>query len=447
MSRSAISLALVLGLTMPSYAGGMALPFRGVRDAARGGALVAGADDAEAIWLNPAGIAHVTGTTVFVTTMYVNQQVDYARIDSGGNQLASISNDHPGQPIPSLGVVVPIGNGRLVLGGGTWTPYAGLHRYAIDGAQRYGSISIAETKILYLTAAAALRVTDRLRIGVTVQDMVTALDSRVVLSGCPGQTICAPEDPEFDADARLKQTDTFAPSASFGIQFDATPRLTFGAMVQLPAKIGGATGTLQTRLPSSGFYEGAMVVGDRASLEMTLPGSVHLGVEARPSDRLRIEMALHVELWSQHDSISFTPESSIANVAGVGTYELGAQVIPRNYRNSVSPAVGGEYTLGDVTVGAGYAYETAAAPPAYVSALTVDSSKHLFGLGGTYRGKSWLVGGSLGIAKLRDLDVSLEQAKVPQLTPVRGQPEEVMINAGSYESTYLLAGLRFAKQF
>jgi len=250
-------------MATPAYAGGMVLPFRGVRDAARGGALVAGADDAEAIWLNPAGTAHVTDTTVFVTTMYVNQQVDYARIDSGGNQLATVSNDHPGQPIPSMGVAVPIGD-KLVVGGGTWTPYAGLHRYAIDGAQRYGSISIAETKIIYLTASAADSISDKVRVGVTLQDMVTQLDSRVVLSGCPGQTICAPEDPEFDADARLKQTDAFAPSASFGVQVDATPRLTFGAMVQLPAKIAGATGTLQTKLPSSGFYEGATVVGDSA---------------------------------------------------------------------------------------------------------------------------------------------------------------------------------------
>src|SRR5687768_12294205 len=127
---------MVLGFAAPAYAGGMVLPFRGVRDTQRGGALVAGADDADAIWLNPAGIAHVSDTTIFLTTMYVDQQVDYTRIDSGGNALPTISNDHPGQPIPSFGVVVPV-NDRLVVGGGSWTPYAGLHRYAIDGSQRY----------------------------------------------------------------------------------------------------------------------------------------------------------------------------------------------------------------------------------------------------------------------------------------------------------------------
>src|SRR5688500_7372518 len=292
------SLVALLATTAPVFAGGMVLPFRGVRDAERGGALVAGAGDADSIWLNPAGIANLTQMTLTVAAMYVDQQVDYARVDSGGNTMPSVSNDHPGQPIPTLAFVAPIGDGRLVIGGGTWTPYAGLHRYAIDGTQRYGSISIAQTKILHLTFAAAYRVNDKLRVGATIQNMVTALDSRVILSGCPGQTICAPEDPEFDSDVRVKQTDLFAPTGSIGVQYDAHPQVTVGAMFQLPAYISGAEGKLQAKLPASGFYEGATLVGDTASVEMDLPASIHAGVEYRPLPELRVEAALHVELWS-----------------------------------------------------------------------------------------------------------------------------------------------------
>lgn len=437
-----------LSVISPAFAGGMVLPFRGVRDTQNGGALVAGAEDADGMWLNPAGIAHIDAPTLVIAAMHVKQDVDYTRIDSGNNELDTISNDHPGQPIPAIGFVAPVGNGKLVLGGGTWTPYAGLHRYAIDGTQRYGSISIAQTKILHLTFAAAYRVSDKLRVGATVQNMVTVLDSRVVLSGCPGQTVCAPEDPEFDSDVRVKQTDVFAPTGSLGVQYDAHPKVTLGAMFQLPASISGATGKLQTKLPSSGFYEGATVQGDEASVEMDLPGSFHAGVEVRPTDRLRLEAALHVELWGTHEEITFTPKNmTIENVAGVGSYALGPSVIPRNYKTSYAPAIGGEYTLGQVTLGAGYSYETSAVEKGYVSPLTVDAAKHMVGLGGGYRGSSWTAGASLAIAKLADTDVSLAEAKVPQLSPVRGQPMDVMINAGRYESTYLLAGFRFGKTF
>jgi long-chain fatty acid transport protein len=445
--KKAFALLALLAYT-PALAGGMVLPFRGVRDAARGGAFVAGAEDADAIWLDPAGIAKIDHMTLTIATMYVDQQVDYTRIDSGGNTMSSVANDHPGQPIPTIAFVAPIGDGRLVVGGGTWTPYAGLHRYAIDGAQRYGSISIAETKILYLTAAAGYRVTDKLRVGATIQNMVTMLDSRLVLSGCPGQTVCAPEDPEFDSDVRVRQTDMFSPSGSVGVQFDAHPQITVGAMFQLPAKISGAEGELQAKLPSSGFYEGAMLVGDTASVEMTLPASVHVGVEYH-RQALRLEAALHVELWSMHDAITFTPKDMrIENVAGVGTYELGPSVIPRNYKNSYAPAIGGEYAIRpDIVVGAGYSYETSAAPKGYVSPLTVDAGKHLFGLGGSFHAKTWSAGATVAFAKLADTDVALADAKVPQLTPVRGQPTETMINAGHYESAYVLAGVTFTKAF
>jgi hypothetical protein len=49
--------------------------------------------------------------------------------------------------------------------------------------------------------------------------------------------------------------------------------------------------------------------------------------------------------------------------------------------------------------------------------------------------------------KLADVDLAMADAKVPQLTPVRGQPSDVMVNAGSYQSHYVMAGVRCAKSF
>jgi len=54
-------LAAVLLPPARAAAGGMVLPVRGVRTLERGGAFVAGADDADALWLDPAGLAHVHG--------------------------------------------------------------------------------------------------------------------------------------------------------------------------------------------------------------------------------------------------------------------------------------------------------------------------------------------------------------------------------------------------
>ena len=57
---------------------------------------------------------------------------------------------------------------------------------ADDGPQRYASVSLAGSGLFYISLGAACRVTDRLRVGATVTDVVSKVVSRLVLSGCPG---------------------------------------------------------------------------------------------------------------------------------------------------------------------------------------------------------------------------------------------------------------------
>jgi long-chain fatty acid transport protein len=448
VTRLAILIALC-AVAGDAAAGGMVLPVRGVRTVQRAGALIAGADDADALWLDPAGLAHLAGDghkALLFDAAYVYQTVDYARIDSGGNHLASVSNGQPGQPIPTLAGALGIGD-RLVIAGGIAAPYAGLHKYADDGAQRYASVSLNGSAFVYVTFGAAYKVNDRLRVGATVMDVFSKVASRIVLSGCPGQTVCAPEDPEFDSLGQDNQTDYFAPSGSLGVQYDVTPSATIGLAVQAPSRVS-ATGTFKARLPSSAFFEGGQVVGDESELSFTLPAVVRAGIEVRPRPELRIELALDIELWSMHDDIHIAPHGvQIQGAPGVGTYVVGDLTIPRNYKTSFAPAIGAEWHGPNYMVGAGYSYETAAAPPGYVSVLTVDSSKHLIGIGGGYEANGWQIGASAGFVALSEVDVPLAEAKVPQLTPIRDQPSAVMINAGSYKSRYIMAGLRFARRF
>jgi long-chain fatty acid transport protein len=448
VTRLAILIALC-ATAGDALAGGMLLPVRGVRTVQRAGALIAGADDADALWLDPAGLAHLAGNgnkALLFDAAYVYQTVDYTRIDSGGNRLPPVSNGQPGQPIPTLAGALGIGD-RLVIAGGIAAPYAGLHEYDDEGAQRYASVSLAGSAFVYITFGAAYKVNDRLRVGATVTNVFSKLASRIVLSGCPGQTVCAPEDPEFDSLGQDEQTDYFSPSGSIGVQYDATRGATIGLAVQAPSRVS-ATGTFTARLPSSAFFEGARVVGDESKLTLTLPAAIRAGVEIRPRPELRIEAALAVELWSMHDEIHIEPRGvRIEGAPGVGTYVVGELSIPRNYKTSFAPAIAAEWHGPSFMVGAGYSYETAAAPPGYVSVLTVDSTKHLIGIGGGYEANGWQIGASAGLVALSDVDVPLAEAKVPQLTPIRDQPSAVMINAGSYKSRYIMAGLRFARRF
>jgi long-chain fatty acid transport protein len=439
------SLLLVL-IPATATAGGMVLPIHGVHDTERAGALIAGSEDPDSLWLDPAGLAHLReGTAVLVDAAYVDQRIDYARIDSGDNQLAAVSNQYPGIAVPTLAAAYRM-RGGLVLAGGVTAPYAGIGKYDGD-ATRYSSISLAESAFVNLTVGAAYSPLRGLRLGVTATDTITMLKSQVALSGCPGQTICAPEDPDFDARTKVDATDLFAPSVGAGIQYDVTPRITLAASGTTPTYVR-AHGTVATQLPSSAYFEGAMVMGDQIDVSFTLPATTKFGIEVRPDDHLRIEAALDVEYWSEHKAMKLTTtDVYIANAAGVGMYQLSPITIPRHYKTSYAPSIGGEYRLGKLQVGAGYSYETAAAPKAYVSAMTVDSAKHIIGLGGGYTISGWDVGAAFAFVKLADVDLSLADARVPQLTPLRDQPSEIYVNAGQYRSTYLVGGVRASRRF
>jgi long-subunit fatty acid transport protein len=245
----------------------------------------------------------------------------------------------------------------------------------------------------------------------------------------------------------VQQTDYISPSGSIGVQYDASDAVTVGATVQAPSKVS-STGTLQLRLPPSTMFEGATVTGDHATVALTLPASVRTGVEWH-TPSLRVEAALDVELWSMQDDITITPDNvHIDHVPGVAAgYAVGAMTIPRHYKTTFAPAIGVEYHVGSATFGAGYSYETAAAPAGTVSVLTVDSSKHVFGIGGGYDADGWQIGAAAGLAILADVDVPLASAQVPALQPLRDTPDNVVVNAGHYASKYIIAGLRFARRW
>src|SRR5437870_4850515 len=111
--------------------------------------------------------------------------------------------------------------------------------------------------------------------------------SIVVFSGCPGSTICTPEDRQFDAPAQIRDQ-TVVPSANFGVQ-GVWDGFRLGASLQLPVWVSSDAQIRVPALPPSPYFDSAHLVGDSATLSFTLPLVARLGAEIRPSSSLRIE--------------------------------------------------------------------------------------------------------------------------------------------------------------
>ncbi len=433
--------------TGTARAGGDVLPIQGVRSLERAGALVAGAEDADSMWLNPAGLAvhHGDGTrSLLFDAAYVYQTVDYAPVDATGAPLARASNLQLGHPIPSLAATLGVGD-RLVIGGGMTAPYGGIHRYAAQGPQRYASLDTSGSSYFVITVGAAYRATDSLRIGATIQDVVSRLSHKLVTTACTTPT-CDPADASLDMALEVTQTDYLSPAGSLGVQYSVSDRASLGAMVQSPTRVSGS-GALMVQLPTSAQFAGAKVTGDSAALTFTLPPSVRAGFELRPRHDLRIEAALDVELWSVPGAITIAPDHvQIENVVG-GPYPLHEISIARHGKTSFAPSIGIEWHPPDMMFGAGYAYETSATPVGDVSVRAVDAAKHVIGVGGGYDSEGWQIGVAFGIAVLADVSVAPGDARVVEQAPLREPSTTVPINAGRYQSKYVVGGLRFARVF
>jgi long-chain fatty acid transport protein len=454
----ALALALISGgVPGVASAGGMALSTRGVRATARGGAFVAGTDDLSAMWMNPAGLANSAGGDskmgILFDAALVSQSGEYTRVDSGMNEQATVSNQFGGLPVPSMAAGFDLGD-KGVIGAAIYAPYAGLMKFDEDGPQRYSLIDMSKSVQVTISVGIGWKLGEHVRVGATLQNWVSSLSQTVMASGCPGETVCAPEDPDFDSLVQVDQNDLFNPSGSLGVQADAGKKVTFGASFQLPVHIAGDV-TLRTRLPNSGFYDGATVSGDQAGFDTTLPAIIRGGIEVRPTPLWRIEVAGDMELWKEHESIDVTPhEIRIENAAGVGTYELGPMSVPRHYKNSYSGSLGVEgqpMKSTPLRVLAGYTYETAAAEDAYLSVLTFDGAKHLgsVGVGYTLKGK-YTLDAVFAYAKVEDRTVTPDEGLSPQQNPVRDPndpPLVTYVNWGDYKSSWLVAGLAFRAAF
>src|SRR5262249_8493457 len=133
-----------------------------------------------------------------------------------------------------------------------------------------------------ITVGAAYVVTDRLRVGATIQDTVSHVALRVVASSCPNDGTCTPGDPTRDAALSIAQNDYLGISGSIGAQYDASSRVTVGAVVQAPTRVSGQ-GAFSIAVPNQ------MVTGDRAGVAFTLPPTIRAAVEVRPTRATRVE--------------------------------------------------------------------------------------------------------------------------------------------------------------
>jgi long-chain fatty acid transport protein len=470
--RAAVVGSCLLGLAAtqapPVRAAGLYTADRGVRPLGRGGAFVAGADDLGAIWYNPAGLADA-GTTLFLDLAWMNFSSEYTRktsvTDSGGTvrtyQYPQVNGTTPFLPIPTLGGTYNFGRRKEYTAAlGILAPYASIASYPLTvGGQpspsRYSLVSLDGSALAVVGGYFAYKPIEQIRIGGGLQALVGTFKSRVVFSASPpDRLIGAPEDPAYDALAQLNVGPIFAPSANFGITAVPDKRVRVGLSGQLPFWVN-APATIQVKLPSAAVFDKAYQDGVDARVRFRLPPIVRVGVEYRAEmaeeDALRLELSYVREFWSIHESIDVRPENvKLYQITGFPSpFGVAPISLPRNFKDSNSFRAGGEYSTkrifrtSRIDLRGGVSYETSGIPDQWVSPLTYDANKLVGGAGASlHAGDRWRLDAVAALVLLAGTQVAPDQAQVPRVNPVQGNPTKTeAINGGDYSARAIILGV------
>lgn len=448
-----LAAAVALPLLAPPslvQAGGFYLTDRGTRPLGRGGAVVAGLDDAGALFYNPALLAW-TGHDFMFDLNWTYLDASFTRTDSSGTALDPVSNTPGLIPNPGVAYTNNFGLERFGFGAGFFVPGAVLMNWPSEGAgdlpapQRYSLVSMEGTAFGNIMMGAAWKPIDELSIGATFQLMIGQLAVESALSSCD-QVVCSqPEDPEFDGMVQMKQF-IAAPTASFGLAYRGT-MIRAGASFNLSTLAKGPA-TLNVRLPGASLFDGAHVEGKDATVSQTFPYTLRAGLEVLPIEDLVIATEFSYESWSQQESIKIEPDNIwIRDAQLIGDYQIGTLAIPRNMKDTFGAHLGAEYTFGpeqNIQARLGASYETSAFDNAYLSPLTLDSEKVTLSGGGSYEFSNGLAL-DLVVSHTFMKNKTVTNSKVPQPNPIRpptGDPAaQVYVGDGEYEMDATTVGL------
>ena len=454
------ALALALGAS-EAKAGGLYFTDRGVRPMGRAGAFVAGADDLGAIWYNPAGLADA-GTSALADFSWLRFQSEYTRrlrIVDADNTVRylddpKLEGSSPILPLPTLGASYNWGARKeWTVAGAVYAPYAAIVTYpeTVQGKPspaRYALGSFDGSALIFTGAYLAYKPVEQFRVGIGLGALVGVFQSTVTFSvSPPDRLIGAPEQPEYDANSRFRVGPIFAPTGSLGAIWAPLKELRVGASYQLPTVVS-ASAKFDVRLPTAAIFDNAHIDGDSAHVRFKLPSILRAGVEVRPTDDLRVEAAYVREFWSIHDAIEMTPDDvSFGGIAGLPKkVPIPPIRFPRNFQDSNSYRLGGEYTFKvwgyPMDLRAGVAYETTAVPPAYLSLLTIDMDKTVLSLGGgLHVGEHWRLDAMFAHLFASSVTVSADEARIPRVNPIPGNAPLKAVNGGRYSVAADLIGV------
>lgn len=345
---AALAIVAVIGIPQV-FALGFRNPDQDARATGQGEAFVAQADDASAIYYNPAGLTQIQGTEVTSGAMI---SFPDSKLKGGGagaemNTMAFL---------PHLYTATDLGAAQSPwrFGLGFNVPFGNAAEYAENGPLRY-LVTRASLAVFNIEPAVAYQVNEHLSLGagLNIYDATTALSRHVDLSA-----FALPDGHfHFHGDGQ-------AFGGTAGLMWKINPQHTVGVVYRSPFAVNFVgNADLNTVL-------GRQSVPADASIQF--PQSIAGGYAFWPTKQLKLEADIEWTNWDTLNKLVLHAPGSTVN----GT------TIPFNWADSMFYEFGVQYEVNDHwTVRGGYIYSENTVPDATFTPTVPDSNRHVFSVG------------------------------------------------------------------
>jgi len=355
-----VSVVLIFAVSTSALANGLSLNSVGARALGMGGAFVGLANDATALYWNPAGLAgQQSSVLVFASDIIpmATYKMDLAGIDAKVNANHYISpnaffNYNMGKLALGLGVFVPAGLGA------DWN--------ATDFGYPEGFEFSSKIAVINIAPGVAYQVTDQFSVGVAL-NVYYAMFDMFQPAVVPGAGVF-----QFE-----ESSTGIGFGATLGLKYDINEMFSLGATFRTKTSVT-MDGTAKN--PAFGAFGAPESEFER---DVAWPTWIAGGIAIRPNDKLTIALDGQYSMWSENQELVAKYTNAVWNGAmtasGGDTFEL-------KWEDALQVRVGLEYVVSEtVMLRGGYYYDPAPSPDETVNVLFPSSTNNVITGGLSYK--------------------------------------------------------------
>lgn len=493
---AAIAAATMIAAPHAAFAGGQYAGDNGSLGTQRAGAFTARADDASALFYNPAALFKVgTRRQVVLGVNVVSFEQSFRRdgrysadgdgskADYAGDAYPLVEHQGPVQPVPSIAAAFSAG--KLAIGVGVFAPHGyGKRNYPeqvrtasgnmAPAPQRYDIVS-QEGVIAFPSVGASYQLSPIVSVGARASYGYARLASRQFAQGLPNNA----ETPDRDTDATITVADNSVITWGAGLHIHPSPTWEIGASYNAPIRIDAVGSsavvlgdTLRNINPGQETViqplpdnmtrcaTGGSVGAIATCVDMVLPQTATIGVRWIARDQAGrelgdIEIDVRWENWKAADSMRVTMDGRNSAVDS----PVNPTSVRRGLEDVYSVRLGGSTRLGRdraTSASFGVGYETAAAPVSWTRLNNDVSERFTAAAGFSFDLGTMRLDLGASIVDPADRTVydypvadqgDMGQRVQPDVTAPLSAPDEQPyhpFNAGQYRARYLIASVGLA---